>query len=49
MPRLRVIVAQVLVALGCIVVGARVFVGAVEDIWSMRSFVVFVRVGAVAL
>ena len=34
-PRLRVIVAQVLVALGCIVVGARVFVGAVEDISAM--------------
>jgi cation:H+ antiporter len=31
-PRLRVIVAQVLLALGCIVVGARVFVGAVEDL-----------------
>jgi cation:H+ antiporter len=31
-PQLRVIVAQVLLAVGCIVVGARVFVGAVEDI-----------------
>lgn len=31
-PRLRIIVAQVVVALGLIIIGARVFVGAVEDL-----------------
>ena len=31
-PRLRIVTVQVLVALGCIIVGAYVFVGAVEDL-----------------
>ncbi len=34
-PRLRIIVTQVVVALGLIVLGAQVFVGAVEDLASM--------------
>jgi cation:H+ antiporter len=36
-PRLRIIVVQVLVALGLIVLGAQVFVGAVEDLASMAG------------
>jgi cation:H+ antiporter len=34
-PRLRVIVAQVVIALGAIILGAQVFVGAVEDLSKM--------------
>ena len=36
-PRLRIIIGQVLVALGLIVLGAQVFVGAVEDLASMAG------------